>query len=220
MDYNKISLIILNYNRANYLDRSLRSCADQIIFNKQSEILLLDDGSTDNSIQIAKSQKIPNLRIIKNKKNKGIGFSSNRALKNINGEFFIRVDSDDFLSKHACELMSGILIENKNLAYVCCDHYRVDARGLVLEKVKLNTISKIKNHGAGIMFRKSAVKKVGGYNKNLLICEDYDLIARLNKKYNGFYMPMPLYRYYQHDKNISKKKGRKLIISKLIKHEI
>lgn len=220
MYFKDISLIILNYNRADYLDRALRSCTDQILFNKKSEILLLDDGSTDNSVLIAKSQKIPNLKIVKNKKNKGIGFSSNKALSIIKGQFFIRVDSDDYLNKHACELMSNILLENNDIAYVYCDHYKVDARGLVLEKVKLNTNSKIKNHGAGIMFRKSAVKKVGGYNKDLKICEDYDLISRLNKKYNGFYLPMPLYRYFKHDQNITNNKGRKLIISKIKKNEI
>ena len=220
MYFKDISLIILNYDRANFIDRALRSCTDQVLFNKKSEILLLDDGSTDNSIAIARSQKIPNLRIIKNNKNKGIGFSSNRALEKIKGEFFIRVDSDDFINKHACEMMSSILIENKDIAYVCCDHYKVDSKGLVIEKVKLNTISKVKSHGAGIMFRKTAVKEVGGYNKNLKICEDYDLITRLNKKYNGFYLPVPLYRYFKHEKNISNKKGRKLIISKLKKNEI
>lgn len=220
MYFKDISLIILNFNGSNYLDRSLRSCTDQILFNKKSEILLLDDGSTDDSIDIAKSQKIPNLRIIKNKKNKGIGFSSSKALSEIKGEFFMRVDSDDYLNKHACELMSNILIENKDIGYVYCDHYKVNSLGLVLEKVKLNTISKIKNHGAGVMFRTSAVKKVGGYNKNLKICEDYDLISRLNKNYDRFYLPMPLYRYFKHNNNISNKKGRKLIISKLKNNEI
>ena len=68
-----ISIIILNYNRAQFLDRSVRSCSDQILFNKSTEIILIDDGSTDNSIKLVKELKIPNLKIFLNFKNKGIG---------------------------------------------------------------------------------------------------------------------------------------------------
>ena len=148
-----ITIAILNYNRQNFLDRSIRSCGDQILFNKQFEILVIDDGSVDKSLKKIKSLNLNNLRVIKNKKNMGIGFSSNVALKRSRGKYFMRVDSDDFLNKHALNDMSKILDNNKDIAMVYGDHYKVDENGLKEKLVKLNSLNKLKNHGAGILFR-------------------------------------------------------------------
>ena len=52
-----ISVIIINHNRDKYLERCLRSCIDQIVFNKKFEIIFIDDGSTDNSFKIVKKFK-------------------------------------------------------------------------------------------------------------------------------------------------------------------
>ena len=94
-----ITIAILNFNREKFLDRSLRSCTDQILFGKTSEILFIDDCSTDNSVSKLKSFNIENLRIIRNKKNMGAGYCSNLAVKKAKGKYFIRVDSDDFINK-------------------------------------------------------------------------------------------------------------------------
>ncbi len=200
-----ITIAILNYNRQNFLDRSIRSCGDQILFNKQFEILVIDDGSVDKSIKKIKSLNLNNLRVIKNKKNMGIGFSSNVALKKSRGKYFMRVDSDDFLNKHALNDMSKILDNNKDIAMVYGDHYKVDENGFKEKLVKLNSMNKLKNHGAGILFRSKILKKVGGYNLNLRQCEDFDLISRIIKKgYKKYYLPVPYYRYYMHNYNITK----------------
>lgn len=205
-----ITIAILNYNRQNFLDRSVRSCSDQILFNKRFEIIVVDDNSTDSSLKKIKSLKLTNLKIIRNKKNMGAGYSSNVALKNARGKYFIRVDSDDFLNKHALNDMSKILDFNKDVSMVYCDHFKVDENGLKEKLIKLNTINKIKNHGAGIMFRSKTLKKIGGYNTKLRQCEDYDLISKLIKKgYKKHYIPIPYYRYYIHGGNITITDDRK-----------
>jgi len=123
-----ISIIIINYNRSNYIERCLRSCIDQIIFNKSYEIIFVDDGSKDNSFKIAK-KFASSIRLFKLKKNKGISYAANFALKKSKGKFFIRVDSDDFINKHAIDFMSQILEKNNKIAFVYCDHYRTDEHG-------------------------------------------------------------------------------------------
>ncbi len=205
-----ITIAILNYNRQNFLDRSVRSCSDQILFNKRFEIIVVDDNSTDSSLKKIKSLKLTNLKIIRNKKNMGAGYSSNIALKNAKGKYFIRVDSDDFLNKHALNDMSKVLDFNKDVSMVYCDHFKVDENGLKEKLVKLDTINKIKNHGAGIMFRSKILRKVGGYDTKLRQCEDYDLISKLIKKgYKKHYIPIPYYRYYIHGSNITLTDDRK-----------
>ena len=176
-----ITIAILNFNREKFLDRSLRSCTDQILFGKTSEILFIDDCSTDNSVSKLKSFNIENLRIIRNK-NMGAGYCSNLAVKKAKGKYFIRVDSDDFINKFSLQYLSEILDNNKELGFVCCDHFRVNELGYKEERVKLNSLKKIKNHGAGIMFRKSTILKVGNYNKSLREAEDFSLIEKMIKK--------------------------------------
>ena len=201
-----ITIAILNYNRQNFLDRSVRSCSDQILFNKRFEIIVVDDNSTDSSLKKIKSLKLTNLKIIRNKKNMGAGYSSNIALKNAKGKYFIRVD----LNKHALNDMSKVLDFNKDVSMVYCDHFKVDENGLKEKLVKLDTINKIKNHGAGIMFRSKILRKVGGYDTKLRQCEDYDLISKLIKKgYKKHYIPIPYYRYYIHGSNITLTDDRK-----------
>lgn len=219
----KISIIILNHNRCEYLDRSIRSCISQQIIDKDIEILIVDDGSSDNSISIMnyfKDNYLSDIKIYKLKKNMGPGYCSNLAVKKSKGDYIIRVDSDDYISKIAIEIMSNILIHNDNLAYVYGDLIRVDDVGRLINLVKLDNKKKVYDHGAGIMFKKSVVLNVGNYNKSLKIAEDYALIKKIDKKnFKSFYIPVPFYRYYIHQKNISHKFDRKKIIRKINRGE-
>lgn len=211
-----ISIIIINHNRENFLERSLRSCVDQIVFNKKFEIIFVDDGSTDNSYKIAQ-KFLSNIRVYKLKKNMGISYASNFALSKSKGEFFIRVDSDDFINKNTINYLHDIMINNKDLAFTYCDHYKVDEFGYKEKIVKLKSKKLLKNHGAGVMFNKKKFKKYGAYNLELQEAEDYEIISKILKKEKVFYLPIPLYRYYNHNKNISNSGLRNSIIKKINK---
>ena len=63
-----ITLTILNFNRSRFLDRSLRSCLDQVLSNKKIEVIVVDDASTDNSLKYLKGFK-NYIRVFKNKTN-------------------------------------------------------------------------------------------------------------------------------------------------------
>ena len=203
MKHIDISIIITNYNKSKYIDRAIRSCINQIIFKKNIEIIVVDDCSTDNSLDIISEFK-EDINILTNNINKGVAFSSNLGLSKASGKYFIRVDADDYISTLATEIFSQILDNNEDLDYVYADHYRVDTRGLKIEKVQLNTLDSLYRHGAGILMRTSALNKIGGYDEELRNCEDFDLILRLQKSGSrGYYLPLPLYRYYIHGDNMT-----------------
>lgn len=210
------SIIIINNNREKYLERCLRSCVNQILINKLLEIIFIDNGSSDNSLKIAENFK-DSIKIIRNKKNIGISKSSNQGLKIAKGNYFMRVDSDDYLSLTAVDLMVNIMNSN-NFSFICADHYRVNVKGYKEKVIRLNNEHNIKNHGAGILFNKKIFLKMGAYNENLKEAEDYEIISKIMKKYNYFYLPVPLYRYYIHNKNISHSGKRKKIIEKINKY--
>ena len=213
-----VTLAILNYNRSEYLDRALRSCLDQSMSGITHEVIVIDDNSTDDSMKYLKSNKLIKnyIRVFKNKKNMGPGYCSRLAVIKSRGKFFMRVDSDDYLNRFAIDIMTNILKNNQEYRYVYCDHYKSDEFGIKQGIVKLNNKKKVLAHGAGILFRKNLIKRVGNYDKKFREAEDHDLILRLNKICKGFYLPIPLYRYFIHGKNISNLGNRNKYI-KLIK---
>tara|TARA_Y100000816_G_C26061928_1_gene557689 strand:+ start:671 stop:1312 length:642 start_codon:yes stop_codon:yes gene_type:complete len=211
----EISIAILNFNRSKFLDRSLRSCLEQVTINKKVEIIVIDDNSKDDSLRFL-SQFKKYIRIIKNTKNKGVGYCSNLAVKKAKGKYFLRVDSDDYINKFTTHIMSEVLDHNPNLSFVYSDHYRVDEKSIKQKIVRINNMNKLFLHGAGIMFRKKDIIEVGNYNKKLREAEDHELIKRLLlKKKKPFHIPVPLYRYYIHNYNLSKSGKRKKIIKNI-----
>jgi len=210
-----VTIAILNFNGLKYLDRAIRSCLDQILIHKTHQVILVDDKSTDQSLSyINNNNSLKKLiKVYKNKRNMGTGFSSSLAVNKAEGKYFMRVDADDFISRYAVEIMSEILNNNKDIGYVYCDHHRTDEYGFKTEVVKLNTKKKLYAHGAGILFRTELIKKAGNYNINFREAEDHELILRLNKICKGYYLPLPLYRYYIHENNISKSGNRKKYIN-------
>ncbi len=205
---NKFSLVITNYNRAEFLDRAIRSCTNQLLFRTPYEIIVVDDASTDDSKVILDEFK-NDVRVFYNKENKGVAYASNVAIKQSTGEYWMRVDADDFLNQYACSYMGVVLDENPEIDFVYCDHYRVDVRGVKVSKVRLDTDEQLFEHGAGVMFRTQCLKDIGAYDETLRNCEDYDLLVRLKKSgAKGYYLPVPLYRYYIHGENMTLTKER------------
>lgn len=199
----KFSLVITNYNRVNFLDRAIRSCTQQILFRQPMEIVVVDDGSTDGSKDILE-EFAPEIRAFYSDANHGVAHASNVGLRESIGEYWMRVDADDYLNQYACAFMGAILDENPEVDFVYCDHYRVDIRGVKIEKVKLDNDETLREHGAGVMFRTERLRALDGYDESLANAEDWDLIARLqNSGATGYYLPVPLYRYYIHGDNIT-----------------
>lgn len=213
-----ITLVITNYNRARYIDRAIRSCLSQIILRRNIEIIIVDDHSSDESFDAIK-EFAGECQVFHNEQNMGVAYSSNVGLKNAHGKYWMRVDADDFLNAYACAFLSALLDENADLAYVYCDHYRVDSRGMKIEKIRLDNNDALYNHGAGVLFRTEAIRDIGGYDESLRNCEDYDLLLRLRSHgYKSHYLPVPLYRYYIHGENITlgedRPKYRKIVEQK------
>lgn len=98
----KVSLIVPIYNSSGYLNKCVDSLLNQTL--KDIEIILINDGSTDESVKIIKSYNDKRIKYI-SKKNEGIGKTRNRGIKEATGEFIAFVDSDDYLNEHFCEYM-------------------------------------------------------------------------------------------------------------------
>ncbi len=98
----KISVIIPVYNVEKYLSACLSSCVEQTLYDV--EFICINDGSTDNSLQILEEFAAIDQRfIIINQENKGISAARNAGLDAATGQYIMFLDADDYLDKNACE---------------------------------------------------------------------------------------------------------------------
>lgn len=194
------SIIICNYNNAPYVGRAIRSCLKQTM---KAEIIVVDDCSTDNSAEVlwGYGDKIKRVML---SENVGVAGASNEGIKAASGDYIMRVDADDYINAHMVEIFSQVLEWNKGIGFVYGDLLKVTNREEVIERVNLDTLDAVKRHGAGILFRKSYLEAIGLYDAKLRNAEDHDLIQRYIKNWDGFHLPLPLYRYRQHDNNMTK----------------
>ena len=115
----KISLIVPIYNSQNYLEKCIKSLISQTL--KDIQIILINDGSTDNSEKIIKSFDDERIVYI-SKNNEGIGKTRNLGIDKATGEFLAFVDSDDYLNEHFCEYMYQKAV-NDDCDLVVCDFF-------------------------------------------------------------------------------------------------
>lgn len=108
----KISVIIPIYNVEAYLPRCIESVIHQTF--KELEILLIDDGSTDESGKIADAYKESDIRIkVIHKENGGLSDARNRGIKESTGEYIFFLDSDDWLDYTALERLYEVMVQDK-----------------------------------------------------------------------------------------------------------
>ena len=104
-----ISVIINVYNGEKYIAKCLESVICQTY--KNLEILIINDGSNDNTLKICKSYKDLRIKIINNKKNMGLSLSRNVGIDNAKGEYLYFIDSDDFITLDTIEYLYKLCIK-------------------------------------------------------------------------------------------------------------
>lgn len=119
----KISIIIPIYNVDKYLCKTLDSVINQTF--EDIEIICINDGSTDNSLQILKDYALKDHRIVViDQENKGVATSRNIGLENAKSDFIIFLDGDDWLDESTCEEAYNKIMET-NADIVCYGRYDV-----------------------------------------------------------------------------------------------
>lgn len=199
----EVSVAVPAFNAEKFVARALRSCLNQATSGLNLEIIVIDDGSTDETPEIL--SEFGNAIIVESfSENLGVGAASQAALSLANGKYFFRLDSDDFLNEFAIEFLFSVAKFNPTCSFFFADYFLVDKRGFKREKVRRDSLQSVLNHGAGILFETRVLRDVGGYDPGLRDCEDYDLLARtILAGHRGIRIPVPLYRYRKHNENLT-----------------
>lgn len=197
-----VTLCIPTFNRCHFLGRAIRSAINQTFPKDKYEIIVIDDGSTDRTDIILDTFK-NDIKIIKNKKNIGLSRSLNKVILKSRGKYFLRLDSDDYVNEEYINYLYTTLNLNKSeFDAVKCDYYKVDSKEVVTKKCN----SEKEPIACGIIFKIDDLIDVGMYSPKKKIFEEIDLIDKLSRRKNFkiFRLPLPLYRYRMHKKNMTK----------------
>ena len=130
----KVSIIIPIYNAENTIEKCISSILKQTY--KDYELLLIDDGSTDNSLKVIKKySKYKNIRIL-NQENHGVAYTRNRGIKEATGDYIMFIDNDDFIDSDYIEKHITI-ISKENSDIVISGYRRINVENKVLHEEKL-----------------------------------------------------------------------------------
>ena len=132
-----VSVIIPVYNQERFIGRCLRSILNQNLPKTDYDIIVINDGSKDNTAKILNAFG-DEITVLENKKNKGLPYSINKGILKSKTRFIVRLDSDDYVNKNFLSILKIFLEDNKNIDAVSCDYYLVDDK----EKYYLDKIVK------------------------------------------------------------------------------
>lgn len=208
-----ITIGISFYNAEKYLADAIRSVFAQTY--QDWELILIDDGSTDNSLKIAKSISDSRVRVYSDGKNKKLASRLNELTKLAKYEFIARMDADDLMSPTRLEKQMELfkLYPEKDLVStgvfsISNDKKFIGSRGDSAMDISLEDLlyKRVGIVHAAIIARKSWYQR-NQYDTSLKIAQDYDLWLRSSKKndLNICLLPEPLYYYREEDNTTTKK---------------
>jgi len=198
MHSHQVSVIISVHNQEKYVGRCIRSLLKQTFPVDDYELIVINDGSTDNSEDVLKPFT-GDIRYFDNGKQLGLPASLNIGLKNARGQFIVRVDADDYVHWDYIKILSMHLQLNHDIDAIACDYLLVNDQQDILDQVNCMK----EPIGCGIMFRLDQLIDIGLYDEDFLVREEEDLRIRFLKKYSISRVHLPLYRYRKHENNIT-----------------
>lgn len=217
-----VSVYIPVHNYGKYLEQAIESVLAQK-FNDW-ELIIIDDGSTDNSWDIIKKYvSHPKIRTM-HQENNGLATTNNIALRLSQGKYIMRLDADDYLDENALLVLSNILETHPQVGLVYPDYYLVDEVGEITEIVRREKIGievellDLPALGACTMIRKECLLEIGGYSEEFKCQDGYELWLKFIESFNPYNVNIPLFYYRQHPSNLTKDRDRILRTRRCIKH--
>lgn len=202
----KISIIMPVHNCADYINQAIESILNQTF--SDFELQILDDGSTDNTFNIARGYRDSRVSV-RSLCRVGIVKALNLGLRASQGEYIARHDGDDFSHPKRFELQIGHL-EGDNHSVVGSAMLLVDKEGFPFEIMRYPTHPVIGDlmksccvaHPT-VMFKREVYEKIGGYDEdfNQNCCEDYDFWLRAIEHFRIYNSPRVLYTKREHSKS-------------------
>lgn len=233
-----MSVIVASYNHARFLDERIQSLLNQTY--KNLEIIIVDDKSIDESIEIIESYKSDSrLKLLENESNMGWIETSNRGYFHSKGKYVMFANCDDSCDPAQIETLVTFLEKEHNLGLVFSRSKLIDEEGRVLgddfngrekefkricngdttiEASKFRNLLShscvIPNLSAALISRK-AFSELNGFSNAYNICSDWDFYLRLSKNFSAGYVYSSLNNFRQHNMTIRSINGNEKILMEI-----
>ncbi|MCB8778663.1 glycosyltransferase [Planktothrix agardhii 1032] len=217
----RVSVIIPTYNGDRYLSQAIDSVLSQTYSNY--EIVIVDDGSTDNTPQIVQhyldAHQSPSLIRYIVQSNQGVAAVRNRGIKEARGELIALLDQDDVFLPEKLAHQVAYFNTNPNIAIVNSGWRLIDQNNHNISDIEpwhdlpdltLETwITRTPILPSSLMFTRESWQQVGGFNSRFNGVDDVDFIWRLaSQGYEAIWLPEITVNYRQHQQTVSNQKAR------------
>ncbi len=190
----RVTVVIPTYNTARYLSAAIQSVLDQTY--KDFEVIVVDDGSTDNTRELLAEIRDPRLRVICTE-NRGVAAARNTGWRLGKGEYIAFLDADDVWSPHKLAVQVAYLDSHCDVGLVGALMYYCDERGRIFGRTGVlldhdNDLERIRTARlmpfpiSSVMCRRSLLEDIGGFDEELRKIvgqvEDLDFMARAARR--------------------------------------
>ncbi len=211
-----VSVILPTYNRASELGKAMQSVLDQTYENL--ELIVVSDGSTDETEQVVKAFQDPHVRYICSEKNGGLAYARNLGIREAKYDLLAFHDDDDLWKPEKLEdQIRELLRSDLNTGFCYCEMSYIMLDGKTIHIVPRREISIVRKRGylypellrrniiggPTLLVRKECFEEVGLFDESLAIFEDWDMVLRLSKQYDAAFVAEPLYDYFEHEKSLT-----------------
>lgn len=202
----KVSIVLPVYNGEKYISESINSILAQTYSNW--ELIIVNDCSTDNTLQIIKAyEKEDNrIHIYNNDKNMKLPATLNEGFSHATGDYYTWTSDDNLYKPNALYTFVKYLSDNPNVDMVYSNYTNIDEFGVARDSVSLLDAEYIVAGnvcGASFMYTSCIAKSVGEYDVNLFLAEDYDYWIRISKHGMVEHIADDLYLYRRHHSSLS-----------------
>ena len=208
-----ISVVMAVFNGNLYTDAAILSILNQTY--KNFEFIIIDDGSEPCIKELTMRYNDSRIRYYRNKLNMGLTHSLNKGIRLAKGKYIARMDSDDVSMPDRLEKQLAFLEKNRSVKLLGTFVRKIDENGLIIKDVKFpcndKQIRRLIWHSnqfahPSVMFDKDAIVKVGLYDEQYSVAQDYDLWFRVIQRWNVANLDEYLLKYRQSRFSITRRK--------------
>jgi glycosyltransferase involved in cell wall biosynthesis len=204
-----VSIVLPVFNGARFLRQALDSCLQQTY--RDLELIVVDNGSTDNSAAIVQSYHDPRITLLRHPTNRKVAGALNTGFRHARGAYLTWTAHDDYYAPTAIAEMVQVLEANPHVHIVFANEYYVDDADNILSFFKTGPVEQLAERNCielCFLYRRIVYETVGAYDARAFLAEDYDYWLRASAYFTFAHLDRPLLYVREHVARLSTRYGR------------